>query len=86
MTGRPDFEFALGVHSQHSSPFSPIPDLGSSVGLGDRMIVAEPHGDTWRMVLRPRSGDDLVLVAKVDPFEASRSIVGIAAAIQQARP
>lgn len=82
----PQFEFNAGVLSQHSSPFSQVPDLGSSVGLGDRMIVAEPHGTNWRMVLRPRHGDDIVLVEKVDPFAASRSIVGIAAAIQQAKP
>lgn len=85
MTG-PQFEFNAGVLSQHSSPFSQVPDLGSSVGLGDKMVVAEPHNGNWRMVLRPRYGDDIVLVEKVDPFEASRSIVGIAAAIQQARP
>lgn len=82
---RPDFEFSPGVLSQHSSPFSQIPDRGSSVGLGDQMIVAEPHGDNWRMVLRRRHGDDIALAEKVDAFEASRSIVGIAAAIQRAK-
>lgn len=83
---RPDFEFALGVHSAHSSPFSQIADLGSSVGLGDRMLVAEPFADRWRMVLRSKSGEETLIADRVDAFEASRAIVGIAAAIQGARP
>ena len=78
------FEYRLGVHSQHSRLGSDTADLGASVGLGDKMLVAEPHGGMWRMVLRHQSGGEVVLADNVEASAARLSVASLAEAIAQA--